>query len=164
MALHREMDSERRALFTDASSGAWTREKLTARIDDNLSGDDAFCVVMTALTNLKRLSATHARAQIIEAALKALVKRLHGIVGKDAMVGRWSDDQFAVLLEVTPGHAMTVSAEIAKDLSAHFSIQDNGIARNLSLRVTTSVVGRPFGGDVAQFREKLAMLDAVRKA
>ena len=163
LALHREIDSERRTLFTDASSGAWTREKLTARIDDNLSGDDAFCVVMAAITNLKRLNATHSR-EVIDAALKALVKRLHGIVGKDAMVGRWSEDQFAVLLEVTPGHAMTVSAEIAKDLSAHFSIQENGIARNLSLRVTTSVVGRPFGGDVNQFREKLAMLDAVRKA
>ncbi len=161
-SLHREIDSERRALFTDAASGAWTREKLTLRLEDNLRGDDAFCVVMVAITNLKRLGAMHSRA-VIDEALKALVKRIHGIVSKDAMMGRWSEDQFAVLLEVTPGHAMTVSAEIAKGLSAHFSIQENGIARSLTLRIATSVVGRPFGGDPAQFREKLAMLEAVRK-
>jgi GGDEF domain-containing protein len=161
-SLHREIDNERKVLFTDAASGAWTRQKLTLRIEDNLRGDDAFCVVMTALTNLKRLSATYSRL-VIDGALKALVKRVHGIVGKEAMIGRWSEDQFAVLLEVTPGHAMTVSAEIAKDLSAHFSIQENGIARNLTLRVNTSVVGRPFGGDPAHFRDKLAMVDAVRK-
>lgn len=163
LALHREIDNERRALFTDASSGAWTREKLSLRIEDNLRGADAFCLVFASITNLKRLTAAYSR-DVIDGALKALVKRVHGIVGKDAMIGRWNEDQFAVLLELNPGHAMALSSEIATDLSAYFSIQENGVARSLTLRVTTSVVGRPLGGDAGHFREKLAMLDAVRRA
>jgi GGDEF domain-containing protein len=162
-ALHREIDNERRALFTDPSSGAWTREKLNLRIEDNLRGNDSFCLVFASITNLKRLTVTHSRG-VIESALKALVKRVDGIVGKDSMIGRWNEDQFAVLLELNPGQAMAISSEIAKDLSAYFSIQENGVARSLTLRVTTSVVGRPLGGDAAHFREKLAMLDAVRRA
>ncbi len=161
-ALHREIDSERRALFTDASSGAWTREKLNQRIEDNLHGDEGFCLIMAHVTNLKRLGATYSRS-VIDGALKALVKRIHGVVGGDAMIARWADDQFAVLLEVSPEHAMAVSSEISKDLSAYFSIQENGVARSLTLRVSTSVVGRPTGGDAAYFREKLNMLDAVRR-
>jgi GGDEF domain-containing protein len=163
LALHREIDKERRALFTDASSGAWTREKLGLRIEDNLRGDDAFCLIFASITNLMRLTATYSRS-VIEGALKALVKRVHGIVGKDAMIGRWDEDQFAVLLELNPGHAMALSSEIATDLSAHFSIQEDGVARSLTLRVTTSVVGRPHCGDAGRFREKLALLDAVRRA
>jgi GGDEF domain-containing protein len=160
--LHREIESERRALYTDAASGAWTREKLNLRIEDNLRGDEAFCLIMAQITNLKRLNASYSRT-VIDAALKALVKRVHGIVGKDAMIARWSEDQFAVLLEVNPDHAMAVSSEISKDLSAYFSIQENGIARSLSRRVSTSVVGRPLNGDANYFREKLAMLDAVNR-
>lgn len=162
-ALHREIETERRALYTDASSGAWTREKLNLRIEDNLSGDDAFCLIMAQITNLKRLNETYSRA-VIDAALKALVKRVHGIVGKDAMIGRWAEDEFAILLEVNPDYAMAVSSEISKDLSAYFSIQENGVARSLSLRVSTSVVGRPLSGDADHFREKLTMLDAVNRA
>jgi GGDEF domain-containing protein len=163
LALHREIDNERRAWFTDASSGAWTREKLDLRIEDNLRGDDAFCLIFASITNLPRLTATYSRS-VIEGALKALVKRVHGIVGKDAMIGRWDEGQFAVLLELNPGHAMALSSEIATDLSAYFSIQENGVARSLTLRVTTSVVGRPLGGDAGHFREKLAMLDSVGPA
>lgn len=161
-ALYREIDNERRAMFTDPTSGAWNREKLSVRIENNLRGEDAFCLVIAEITNLKRLTATYS-GEVVEATLKALVKRVQGIVGKDAMIGRWSDDQFAVLLEVTPGYVMTIASEITKDLSARFSIQENGVARSLTLRASTSVVGRPFGGDAAQFWEKLAMLDAVRK-
>lgn len=162
-ALHREVESKRRALYTDASSGAWTREKVNLRIEDNLRGDEAFCLILAHITNLKRLNATYSRG-VIDRALKALVKRIHGIVGKEAMIARWADDQFAVLLEVNPDYAMAVSSEISKDLSAHFSIQENGIARSLSLRVSTSVVGRPLNGDANYFREKLSMLDAVNRA
>jgi GGDEF domain-containing protein len=161
-SLHREIDNERRAMFTDTSSGAWNREKLMSRIEDNLRGDDAFCLVIAEIGNLKRLTAAYS-GQVVEATLKALVKRIQGIVGKDAMIGRWSADQFAVLLEVTPGYVMTIASAITKDLCARFSIQENGVARNLMLRASTSVVGRPFGGDATQFREKLAMLDAVRE-
>ena len=161
-SLHREIDSERRALFTDASSGAWNREKLKLRIEDNLRGSEAFCVVMIGIGNLKRLSASYSR-DVIDGSLKALVKRVHGVVGKDAMIGRWSEDQFAILLELEPAYAMAVASEVTKDLAAHFSIQENGVARSLSMRISTSVIARPNGGEPASFREKLATLDGIQR-
>lgn len=162
-SLHREIDAERKALFTDPSSGAWNREKLSVRIDDNLRGNEAFCLVMIVIGNLKRLTASYSRG-VLDATLKALVKRIHGTVGRDAMIGRWSEDQFAVLLELEPSYAMTLATEIGKDLSSHFSIQENGVARSLSLHVSTSVLARPLAGEPAHFREKLAAFDGFRRA
>lgn len=161
-SLHREIDAERRALFTDAVSGAWNREKLLARIEDNLRGPEVFCVVMIAVGNLKRLGASYSRP-VIDGALKALVKRVHGIVGSDAMIGRWGEDQFAVLVELDPAYAMNLASEIGRDLSSPFSIQENGAARSFSLRVSTSVIARPLRGDPAHFREKLAALEGMQR-
>ena len=121
----------------------------------------AFCMVIASVTNLKRLRAAHAYS-VTDGALTALVKRIHGVVGKDAMIGRWTEDEFAVLLELDPAHAMAVSAEISKDLSARYVVQHEGVSHSLTLYLNTSIADRPAGGDPAKFREKLAMLRAAR--
>src|SRR5208282_3012716 len=133
-SLHREIDNERRALFTDTASGAWNRDKIRLRIEDNLTRTDGFGVILICITNLKWLTATHPYT-VTDAALKALVKRTHGIVGKDAMIARWSEDEFAVLMELDPTRAISVSSEICKALSARYAIYEDGATRNLTLRV-----------------------------
>jgi GGDEF domain-containing protein len=157
-SLHREIDNERRALFTDAASGAWNREKVRLRIEDNLNRDEAFCAVIASIGNLKRLSASYPRS-VIDGALKALVKRIYGIVGKETMIGRWSEDEFAILLELDPAQAMAVSSQISKELSTRYTVQENGVARNVTLRVSTSIIDRPVGGAAGHFRAKLATID-----
>ena len=161
LSLHRQFDTERRAMFTDSASGAWNRQKFDQRIEDNLREDAAFSVLIASITNLRRLSTVYSR-RVTDGALRALVKRIFAAVGKDAIVGRWTDDQFAILLEMSPEHATTVASEITQKLLAAYSIQDEGIARNFNLRVTTSLIGRSRTGDASRFREKLAMMDGPR--
>lgn len=159
-SLHLEIDNERRALYSDPASGAWNRQKANGRIEDNLNRDDGFCLVVARVGNLKRLEASYS-AVVISGALKALVKRILGIVGKDAMIARWSEEQFAIFLEFDQAHATSLAAEIATDLSARYSVQEDGVARSLTLRMDTSMIEHPPRGNPAKFREKLATLDAL---
>jgi GGDEF domain-containing protein len=159
-SLHREIDSERRALYTDHASGAWTRDKLTARMSELLNHGDGFCMVVLWITNLKRVRAT-CSTLVVEGALKAMVKRLKGLVGTDATVGRWGEEEFAVLLEVVPATALGLSTEISRALSSRYSVQENGIAQYLTLRIATTMADHPAGSDPERFREKLKLLTSL---
>jgi GGDEF domain-containing protein len=159
-SLHREMDSERKALYTDHASGAWTREKLSARMGEMLNRGDGFCVVILWITNLKRVRST-CSTLVIDGALKAMVKRLKGLAGTDATVGRWGDEEFAVLLELVPATALSLSTEIAHALSSRYSVQENGVAQYLTLRIATAMADHAAGSDPERFREKLRSLSCV---
>ena len=160
-ALHREIDNERRALYTDAATGAWNRQKLTARMEDNLGRRDAFCLILATISNLQHLRATHSQT-VTDGALKALVRRIFGMVGKDTMVGRWSENQIAMLLEIDPTQALPIAAAISRELSTRYSIQENGVAKSITLRIDASTVEAPAGVAAAKFREKLALAEAPK--
>jgi GGDEF domain-containing protein len=159
-SLHREIDSERKALFTDAASGAWNREKLKLRMTELLNRGDGFCVVILWITNLKRLRAG-ASAAVIDGALQAMVKRMKGLVGTDASIGRWGGDEFAVILELVPSTALASATEMAQTLSTRYSVQENGVAQNLTLRIATAMLDHSPGGDPGRFHEKLRSLSAA---
>jgi GGDEF domain-containing protein len=152
--LHREIDNERKAFFTDPASGAWNREKMAGRIEELLERGEAFCVVIAWLNNFKRTKGKVSQT-VIEGALKALVKRAHGILGRDAMFGRWDEDEFVVIVEAVTARAIAVSTELTQQLSLRYVIQQDGISHQLPVRVTTTVVDRSPGSDPAQFRERL---------
>jgi GGDEF domain-containing protein len=159
-SLHRELDNERKALYTDASSGAWNHDKLNQRMGELLNRGDAFCVVILWITNLKRLKSTGSPL-VIEGAMKAMVKRLKGLVGTDACVGRWSEEEFAVILELVPETALRLSLEMSHSLSTRYSVQESGTAQFLSLRLATAIADHPAGSDPERFREKLQSLTSV---
>ncbi len=48
--LHQPMQFERRSLHTDRASGAWNRQKVTARIDEFLGSGEPFCILMIAVS------------------------------------------------------------------------------------------------------------------
>jgi GGDEF domain-containing protein len=152
--LHREMDNERKALFTDPVSGAWNHEKMAGRIEELLDRGEAFCVVIAWLNNFKRAKGK-ASQPVVEGALKALVKRAHGILGRDAMLGRWAEDEFIVIVEAVAARAIAMSTELSQQLSLRYVVQQDGVSHHLPLRVTTTVVDRSPGSDPDQFRERL---------
>jgi len=159
-SLHREIDSERKALFTDQASGAWTREKLTFRMGELLHRGDGFCVVVLWIANMKRLRASGS-AFAVDGALQAMVKRLRELVSTDASIGRWGEEEFAVILELVPSTALALSAEMAQTLSTRYSVQENGVSQNLTLRIATALVDCAPGGDPGKFREKLQSLSTA---
>ncbi|HEY4360425.1 MAG TPA: diguanylate cyclase [Bryobacteraceae bacterium] len=156
-SLHREMNNERKALYTDPVSGAWNRDKINLRMEELLTRGEGFSVVILWISNLKRLECS-CSPLVIEGALKAMVKRLAGLLGTDATVGRWSHDEFIVLLDLAPSATTTLCAEMAQALSSRYSVQENGIAQHLTLRLATAIADHPPASNPEKFRAKLQLL------
>lgn len=158
-SLHREMDNERKTLQTDRISGAWNRDKIEDRIDHLLQLNEKFSVLIARLGNFKQTEKTCSRT-VMEGTLKALVKRILGAVGPGAMVGRWSTQEFAVILEIDPASAIAISAELSRTLSTRYVVEEDGISRHLMLRVASGVVDHPAEGDARRFHEQLEQLSS----
>ena len=93
-----------------------------------------------------------------------MVQRITSIVGSQETVGRWTEDQFVALLDVSPASAVGISSEIAQKLSTRYAVQENGVSHTLSLHVATAVVDHPPGGDTRKFRAKWEQMTGVMPA
>jgi GGDEF domain-containing protein len=158
--LHQAMQAERRALHTDRASGAWNRQKLVARIDELLKRDEPFCILMIAVLNFKRLDGRYSRT-VVENVLSALVNRFHNVLGPEATIGRWTEDQFVALLPTQPANAMALSREFSQKLSGNYSVQENGLAQNISVQVGAGLAERRAGIDAEKYYRKLDQLAAA---
>jgi GGDEF domain-containing protein len=161
--LHREMEAERRALWTDAASGAWVKKKLDDRMHELLKNSEAFCVIILLVTNLKRLE-NGCGKNLTDGALRAMVKRFYGIVGEESLVARLSEDQFAAVIEVDLAAAQTIAKNANERLSTRYSVQEAGVAQNLELRVSCGLVGHARGADPAAFRLKIQQMTGFAEA
>jgi GGDEF domain-containing protein len=155
--LHREMDAERRAAWTDAASGAWIKKKIDDRVDELIANSEAFCVIVILVSNLKRLE-KQCNPTVVNAGLQSLVKRFYSVLGEGSIVARLSSDQFAAVLEVDASAGQTIAREAGERLSSRYSAQNNGIAQSIDLRVTCGIVAHPRGGDPDDFRRKLQQM------
>jgi len=160
--LHREMQAERRTLYTDPASGAWNRQKVDLRIEELLRQGDSFCLLLIVVNNFAAISRRYSRT-VVEGMFKALIRRLRNLVGPDALIGRWSEHEFVAFLNVELAGAITLSRNVAKGLSGNYSMQENGLAHEVDLQVATVVVDRGAGSDADAFRKRIAQLTlAVR--
>jgi len=155
--LHQAMQFERRSLFTDRVSGAWTRQKMTDRIDDLLRGEEPFCILMIAIRNLKRLNGHYSRTSI-ENVLSALVTRFCNILGPEAAIGRWTEEQFVATLPMQPSNAMALSREVTQKLSGSYSVQENGLAQSVPVQVAAGIAERRAAIDAGKYYKKLEQL------
>jgi len=143
-ALHREIQSERRAQSTDRASGAWNRQKIADRVDQLFQQDEPFCLLLVRVRNLKQLEQRHSR-NVVEGTLKAVLLRLNQLVGEDSMIGRWSVDEFAAILPIAPPDAKALSREVIRKLSGEYSVQENGLSQGVALEANAGIVERRGG-------------------
>jgi len=155
--LHQQIEAERKALFTDRDSGAWNRQKIDTHIDNLLRQNQPFCLLLVWVRNFKRLQSQQSRT-VVEGTLKALIARFSALAGDEAVIGRWSEDQFVAVLDVPPGHAIPLSLEATQKLSGAYSVQENGMAHKIIVQATAGVIDRPSGNDASNFHSKLEQL------
>jgi GGDEF domain-containing protein len=159
--LHRELDDRERALHTDSATGVWNRTKVESCMEDLLQRDDAFCLVLVRVRNLRRAEQQHS-CTVVAKALRALVDRFRGASGATPFIGRWSDDQFVAILQDVESAEMTaLSSAIARKLDGVYAVQENGQVQNVRLQVTGGVIDQPLGAGVETFRKKLEQLSGV---
>lgn len=155
--LHLQIEQERKALFTDRASGAWNRQKIDIHLDNLLRQNQPFCLLLVWVRNLKRIESQHSRT-VVEGTLKALISRFAAITGDEAVLGRWTEDQFVAVLDVPPGRAISLSTEATRKLSGSYAVQENGLSQNVTLQATAGVIDRNPGADSATFHHKLEQL------
>lgn len=158
--LHRDLESRQRALITDAATGAWTRCKSDERLNELLREKEAFLVLVICVKNFRRIQERFPD-RLVGRALGALVKRLRIITGEKGSVGRWSESEFVVLLDVDPVTAISFSRDASAQLSGSYALQDAGFAKALPLEVATGVCERPAGVDAESFRKRLDQLSTA---
>jgi GGDEF domain-containing protein len=152
--LHQEFQAERRALFTDPASGAWTRQKLDLKIHELLRQDDRFSLIAVAVRNLPQVKLDHSRT-LVEVTLKALLLRFRGLIGVDTVIGRWNEHEFVAVLDLDPETLGSIADELAKKLCGPYSAQENGLAHNVLLDVATAAIEHPARSNPASFICKL---------
>ena len=79
--LHREIQAARRSSTTDRASGAWNQGKMSGAMEELLSQDEPFCLLLVSLMGLMQLHSRFSRT-VIEGRLKAVVMRLQEMLGK----------------------------------------------------------------------------------
>jgi GGDEF domain-containing protein len=155
--LHLQVEQERKALFTDRASGAWNRQKIDIHLDNLLRQNQPFCLLLVSVRNLKRIETQYSRT-VVEGTLKALISRFVALLGDDAVVGRWTSDQFVAVLDMPATRAMTLSTEATRKLSGRYAVQENGLSQSVALQATAGVIDRTPGGDSTTFLQKLEQL------
>jgi GGDEF domain-containing protein len=155
--LHQQIEQERKALYTDHASGAWNRQKIDTHIDNLLRQNQPFCMLMVWVRNLKRLETQHSRT-VVEGTLKALIARFSAIIGDEAIIGRWSQDQFVAVLDLPAARAITLSADVSAKLSGSYAVQENGQSQKVAMQATAGVIDRAPGAPIESFHRKLEQL------
>jgi GGDEF domain-containing protein len=158
--LHRQIEDERKVLYTDRASGVWNRQKIDTHLDNLLRQNQPFCLLLVSVRNLRRIESQHSPT-VVEGALKAMTARFAVIMGDEAMIGRWTDDQFVAVLDLPPGSAIPLAAEATRELSGSYAIQENGQSKRVTLQASAGVIDRPPGADAPTFHQKLQQLAAA---
>jgi hypothetical protein len=71
-----------------------------------------------------------------------MLARLESISGEDALIGRWSEDVFAIIIDV-PKEALPITAErVRLQVSGVYLVQDSGTAHELRLTAKVAMVER----------------------
>jgi GGDEF domain-containing protein len=158
--LHKQIDTERRILYTDRATGLWNRQKLDSQITDRLENGQPFCMLLVRLSNLKQLEGVYSRT-VIEGAIKALRERFTAMIGEGTLLGRWNDENFAAVLDGEQTEAIAISREANAKLSATYSVLGNGAWQNVPIEAVTGVIDHPADSDGASFHQKLLKMSAA---
>ena len=100
-------------------------------------------------------------APAVEGTLKELTRRLREVVGAEPPVGRWSQTEFLVILEVNGARAMALSREASMRLSGAYPNPGAHSGKPIQLEVATGLVERAAGTDGEAFLKKLDQLSAA---
>lgn len=153
--LHQKIQAGRPAVALSAET--WNRQDVDHRIDQMLSQNTSFCLVLIVLRNLKTLASRYSGG-VVEEALESLQVRLRDTLGGESMLGRWTANQFVAILNVPPSSAMAISRDAAQKLAEPYSFKHEGIPCTLVFQVAAGVVDHQAGSDVLKFQSKLASL------
>jgi GGDEF domain-containing protein len=137
---------------------------MDSHVNELLQEGEPFWVLLVCVRNLKPLEKRYSRT-ILEGTLKAFLQRFSAMLDKHAVIGRWDEQNFAAILEMKPGAALSMSRAATKKLSGDYTVQENGLSQIVPLQASAGVINCSGKGDETSFQEKLVqMSQALREA
>lgn len=142
--LHREVDNERRAALTDPMTNVWNRGKLDSRIKDLILLNEPFCIFLVGVPEVVGVARQDPR--LVPGCLQALAGRLQAIAaegGEIGMVGRWSEEVFAIVFDLPLAGVPLTLVEMKDKLFGTYAIQLDGKSHEVNLASNILCVERP---------------------
>lgn len=155
-ALHQALDRDRQKQSVDTTSGAWNRQKITERMDALQAANEGFCALVVVIRNWRRLQGQS--RDLLGGLLQKLLRDLQGIIKNDGVVGRWGDEVFVAILELSPSAAMAVSNQVKHRLPASYALKNGKNTENIAVETVTGIVERQRGVPPEKFALKLQQL------
>lgn len=158
--LHKQIETERRTLYTDRDTGLWNRQKLDSQIVDRLENDQHFCLLLVRLRNLKRLEHKYSRPVVV-GAIQAFLECFTAMIGEGAFLGRWNEESFAAILDIEQADAIAIAEKATAKLSGTYSVQEKGAWLNVPLQAVAGIADHPASDDGASFHQELLRMSDV---
>jgi GGDEF domain-containing protein len=135
--LHKRIDSLERAATIDDLTKLWNRPEIEQRILSPPQG--TFTLLLVRLSGA-RLAEAHFNRQVSEELVGAFAKRLRNSLPPNAVIGRWSEEEFAAILTVNQPEAMAAAKWISTHLAGVYTCLHNGKTVRPSLQLTVAVI------------------------
>ncbi len=158
--LHQEIDTAKRGRAAQAVEESRERNALNGQIDDLIRQGRLFSVLLVMIRNLEGLRNCYA-PEVIERELEGFGARFGKVVPGAVVTARWSQDQFAAILDRAPASTMALSRQVTQELSRPVVVDQAGVARALVFETRAGVVEFLPGGNFARFQSRLEQLAGV---
>ncbi|SPF52551.1 Diguanylate cyclase [Candidatus Sulfopaludibacter sp. SbA4] len=134
--LHKRIDSLEASASLDLLTQLLNRREIEERIR---SAPPDSCLLLLRVNGF-RLAEVHFRADVAAELAAAFTKRLRNCVPPTAAIGRWSHEEFAVILSVPRSEANSTAKWVAEHLSGSYACLLAGKTVRPTLQINVAVV------------------------
>ena len=137
-ALQKSVSEAERSAAMDTITGAYKREEFQKLVRRDVVAERSIGIIHVWLRNLHEISSTNS-GSLVDKLLTAFCKRIQSSLPAGALVGRWRDDIFCVLLPLDT--ADRASAELAKECGGRYVCMEDGRPCSFTVDVVVTRVG-----------------------
>lgn len=150
--LQNSLEKARRAARMEVITELCDREAFEKLITEEAVNGSAMSVVRLVLQNFGILTTWYHR-NVMDQLISAFCKRARGVLPQDAVLGRWRENMFCILLRSTDARAIVTS--LVPKCRGNYVCMDGAFARTLYLQVSARTYTFPNGSGAAHILERL---------
>ena len=138
-SLRRALESAREEALRDPVSGLLNRNAVLEAIRERLKEGRTFSVLLIWIGNLQYIHFRYGAA-CRDDFVSQFADRLRGLAGEEAVVGRWGEDRFAVIVGRPKPEALWLSETLLEKFTEPFLIDHKGLVREVTAQIKTGVI------------------------
>jgi diguanylate cyclase (GGDEF)-like protein len=153
--LHNRIETLETAGRKDVLTGLISRVEMENRLAAEIDGRRNFSLLMLRIDNLPMIQRQFGQAVRADV-VSAFAQRMRGGLPQDSRIGRWSEDEFAVLLQMEKSHAMLLAKKLKQHVAGPYVCMQNGKPQRPSLVVNVAVIDHSLNGTYESLISRLS--------